>query len=337
MVTKTDISVLARETKEEVMPIKPSVMLKYPDSIHFSTTCMIKGTDHANWDDIWYISNQTDKHLCYKLDFFCNIKEGVYYSPEVTLNILSIDLLVKQGFEIKYDSNRCSLVYIFNNKEGQKLNEDRMRTMQNQYLENYFESVARKDEGMEEDLIRIKGNLYSAKMQTFNEYVAFLNLIKHDEIVNQEWDIFRSRFNKVVRWFYNHSLERSLPGPIPPAINGVQIHLAPQQGYNTILEESKRKVEDKDRDCLMSHQWDFGETCEPTARTAVQKGKEKLEHLGVKLEDTEEGEDSQEQPTLSHSTRIQNLQRMIIGPSTLRITSNGESGSNTSDDFIILT
>ncbi|GJY64920.1 hypothetical protein Tco_0466380 [Tanacetum coccineum] len=112
---------------------------------------------------------------------------------------------------------------------------------------------------------------------------------------------------------------------------------APQQGYNTILEESTRKVEDKDRDCLMSHQWDFGETCEPTARTAVQKGKEKLEHLGVKLEDTEEGEDSQEQPTLSHSTRTQNLQGMIIGPSTSRITSNGESGSNTSDDFIIIT
>ncbi|GJT84650.1 ARID DNA-binding domain-containing protein [Tanacetum coccineum] len=234
MATKTDISVLARETKEEVIPIKPSVMLKYPESIHFSTTCMIKGTDHANWDDIWYISNQTDKHLCYKLDFFCNIKEGflvsklenqkkflftygigeviikdggqgclvprVYYAPEVTLNILLIDLLEKQGFEIKYDSNRrCSLVYMFNNKEGQKLNEDRMRTMHNQYLENYFESVARKDEGMEEDLIRIKGNLYSTKVQTFNEYVAFLNLIKHDEIVNQEWDIFRSRFNKVVR------------------------------------------------------------------------------------------------------------------------------------------
>ncbi|GJV89773.1 hypothetical protein Tco_1533711 [Tanacetum coccineum] len=42
-------------------------------------------------------------------------------------------------------------------------------------------------------------------------------------------------------------------------------------------------------------------------RTAVQKGKGKVEHFGVKLEDTEEGEDSQEQPTLSHSTRTQML------------------------------
>ncbi|GJQ91356.1 ARID DNA-binding domain-containing protein, partial [Tanacetum coccineum] len=66
---------------------------------------------------------------------------------------------------------------------------------------------------------------------------------------------------------------------------------APQQGYNTILEESTRQIEEgKDRDCLMSHQWDFSETGAPTgrtARTAVQKGKGKVEHFGVKLEDTE--------------------------------------------------
>ncbi|GKA71388.1 ARID DNA-binding domain-containing protein [Tanacetum coccineum] len=182
MAAKTDMSNFARERKED---FKPSVMLKYPESIHFSTTCMIKGTDHANWDDIWYISNQTDKHLCYKLDSFCNIKEGfsvnklenqmkflftygigevlikddgqgylvpgVYYAPEVTLNILSMDLLEKQGFEIKYDGNRCILVYMFNNKEKQKFDEDRMRTMQNKYLEDYFESLTKKDEGMEED------------------------------------------------------------------------------------------------------------------------------------------------------------------------------------------
>nr|GEY08604.1 ARID DNA-binding domain-containing protein [Tanacetum cinerariifolium] len=220
---------------------------------------MIKGTDHANWDDIWYISNQTDKHLCYKLDFFCNIKEsfmvnkldnqmkllftygigevvikdggqeylipGVHYAPEVTLNILLIDLLEKQGFEITYENNRCSLDYMFNNTKSQKLDKDRMRTMQNQYLEDYFESLAKKDASTEEDLIQIKGRIYSTKVNTFNEYVAFLNLIKQDEVVSQEWDKFRKKFDRVVKWFYNYYLDRSLPGPIPPKINGVQVHL----------------------------------------------------------------------------------------------------------------
>ncbi|GJV99733.1 hypothetical protein Tco_1554985, partial [Tanacetum coccineum] len=216
MATKRDTSEFAKETKEVIKPTKPSVMLKYPECIHFSTTCMIKGTDHANWDDIWYISNQTDKHLCYKLDFFCNIKEnfmvnkldnqmkllftygigevvikdggqgylipGVHYAPEVTLNILSMDLLEKQGFEITYENNRCSLGYMFNNTKNQKLDEDRMRTMHNKYLEDYFESLAKKDTSSEEDLIQIKGRTYSTKVGTFNEYVAFLNLIKQDEV-----------------------------------------------------------------------------------------------------------------------------------------------------------
>nr|GEW44129.1 ARID DNA-binding domain-containing protein [Tanacetum cinerariifolium] len=328
MVTKTDSSNLARGKKEGFKTTKPSVMLKCPKSIHFSTTCMIKGTDHANWDDIWCISNHIHKHLCYKLDSFCNIKEdfsvkklknqnkflftygigevlikdggqgllvpGVHYAPEVTLNILSIDILEKQGYEIKYEGNRCTLVYMFSNKENQKFDEDRMRTLQNKYLEDYFELMTKKDEGMGEDMIRIKGNLYSTKVQTFNEYVVFLNLIKQDDIVDHEWDFFRNRFNK------------------------------------TILKIPTREIEEgKDRYCLVSHQGDFSETGAPTGRTAVQKGKGKMEHFGVKLEDTEEGEDSQEQPTLSHSTRTQNLQGMVLGPSTSMMTNNEDSRSNT--------
>ncbi|GJV44436.1 ARID DNA-binding domain-containing protein [Tanacetum coccineum] len=335
-----DSSENTKESEEDVKPANPTVVLRYPESIHFSTTYMIKGTDHGTWDDIWYISNHTDKHLCYKQDFFCNIKEaftvnklenqkkflftygigeviiedggqgclvpGVYYAPEVTLNILSMDLLEKQGFEIIYEHNRCSLVYMFNNSKKERLDEDRLRTRQNQYLEEYFESLANKDVSMEEDLIRIKGNLYSTKGNGEEIKRCYMNYL----------DVFTSYF-KTAR--------------------------APQQEYNggfnqTILKMPTREIEEgKDRDCLMSHQWDFSETGAPTRRTAVQKGKGKVEHFGVKLEDTEEGEDSQEQPTLSHSTRTQNLQGMILGPSTSRITSNEDSGSNTCDDFTIIT
>nr|GEU44685.1 ARID DNA-binding domain-containing protein [Tanacetum cinerariifolium] len=565
MVMNTNTRNLAKERKEGFKTTKPTVMLKYPESIHFSTTCMIKGTDHANWDDIWYISNHIDKYLCYKLDSLCNIKEdfsvkklenqkkflftygigkvliedggqefdtigeilglskgngeeikrcyinyldvftsyfknarapqqeyngrnnqpilkkptreieegkdknclmshqwdfcetgasigrsavlkgkgklehfgvkledteegkdsqeqpilshstkaqnlqgmdlgpstsrisdkedscnntsylvpGVHYAPEVTLNILSMDLLEKQGFKIKYDSNICTLVYMFNNKETQNFDEDRMRTMQNKYLEDYFESLTNKDEGIEEDLIRIKGNLYSTKVQTFNEYVIFLNLFMQDDIVSQEWDFFRNRFNKVVKWFYNHYLERSLPGPIPPTINGVQVYLfdlyklieglggylsvyfcqefdtigkimglsrgngeeikkcymnyldvftsyfktarAPPQGNTNILDEATRNVEDKDIDCLVSHQWDFGETGAHIRKSAVPKGKETLEHFGVKLEDTR---DSQDQPILTHSTRNQNLQGILPTPVTSRMTRSGDLSSS---------
>ena len=46
---------------------------------------------------------------------------GVSYAPEVTLNILSLELLEKQGFEIMYENNRCSLVYMFKEQKGQSL------------------------------------------------------------------------------------------------------------------------------------------------------------------------------------------------------------------------
>ncbi|GJT14804.1 ARID DNA-binding domain-containing protein [Tanacetum coccineum] len=405
MDTKTDSSNFAREGKVSLKPSKPSVML----------------------------NNKTDKHLCYKLESFCNIKEdfsvnrlenqrkflftygigevlikdgghgllvpGVHYAPEVTLNILSLDLLKKQGYEVKYENNRCSLAYMFDSKESQKFDEDKMRILHNNYLEDYFESLAQKNESMEEDLIKIKGNLYSTKVQTFNDYVTFLNLIKQDDLVSQEWDFFRNKFNKVVKWFYNHYLERSIPGPIPPTIKGIQIHLfdlyklmegsggylsvhfcqefdtigeilglskgngeeikecymkyldvltsyfktarAPQKeytgGFNQIIPKMPTKEEGKDRDCLGSHPWNFGETGANITRNAVQKAKGKVEHFGVKLEDTEEEDDSQEQPILSHSTKAHDLQGMELGTSTSRTLDKEDSYNSSSDELIIIT
>nr|GEX57170.1 ARID DNA-binding domain-containing protein [Tanacetum cinerariifolium] len=247
----------AKRRMEGIKTTKPTVMITYPETIHFSTTCMIKDTDLTSWDEIWYVSNQIDRHVCYKLDAFCKsredffvtklenqkkflftygmgevlIEEGskglivpdVFYAPEVTLNILSLELLEKQGFKVGYDGNRCTLSLMFKDKKVQNFDEDRMRRMQNQYMQNYFESI--KEEGIEQDLVRVKGNLYSTKVQTFNDFVTFLNLIKNDDIVSQEWDFFRNRFNKVVKWFFNHYLDRSLPGPISPVVNGVEFHL----------------------------------------------------------------------------------------------------------------
>ncbi|GKC61615.1 ARID DNA-binding domain-containing protein [Tanacetum coccineum] len=157
---------------------KPTVMVTYPETIHFSTTSMIKDTDLTTWDEIWYVSDKLDRHVCYKLDFFCNIKEnftvtnlenqrkflfsygmgeilieqgrnkliipGVCYTPEVTLNILSQELLEKQGFTICYEGNRCSIVPMFKDKKVVHFDEDRMRMMHNKYIQDYFESITKK-------------------------------------------------------------------------------------------------------------------------------------------------------------------------------------------------
>nr|GFB20863.1 ARID DNA-binding domain-containing protein [Tanacetum cinerariifolium] len=42
----------AKEVNEGFMTTKPTVSLKYLEWIHFTTKCMIKGTDQGHWDDI---------------------------------------------------------------------------------------------------------------------------------------------------------------------------------------------------------------------------------------------------------------------------------------------
>ncbi|GJR99573.1 hypothetical protein Tco_0316082 [Tanacetum coccineum] len=71
-----NISETAKLVNEEFMTRKPTVSLKYQEWIHFATKCMIKGTDQGHWDGIWYISSNTNMHLCSKLNLFCNIKES---------------------------------------------------------------------------------------------------------------------------------------------------------------------------------------------------------------------------------------------------------------------
>ncbi|GJX19715.1 ARID DNA-binding domain-containing protein [Tanacetum coccineum] len=209
---------------EGIEATKPSVMITYPESIHFSTTCMIKNTDLTTWDEIWYVSNkQTDivfttlmlLHRQRKLTvtigeskkflFSYGLGEvlieqggknnliipGVHYTPEVTLNTLSLELLEKQGIDVNFDGNKCTLTPM---KAGSKHSQ------------------------------KSKGSLLN-KVQTFIEFGYFYNLIKNDDIISQEWDYFRDRFNKLVKWFFNHYLERSLPGSLPPIVNGVEIHL----------------------------------------------------------------------------------------------------------------
>ncbi|GJV16309.1 ARID DNA-binding domain-containing protein [Tanacetum coccineum] len=386
-VEKTDAKKETKRRMEGIIATKPTVLITYPETIHFSITCMIRVTDLTGWDEIWYVTDQIDRHVCYKLDAFCNIKEefsvtklenqrkllftyglgeilieengkshiipGVYYAPEVTLNILSLEQLEKQGFQ------------------------------------KYFESISKEGEGLEQDTVRIKGNLYTTKVQSFNDFVAFLNLVKLDDVVSQEWDYFRQRFNMVVKWFFNHYLKRSLPGTIPPVINGVEIRLfdlykimenlggylsvhfsqefdmvgeimglskgngeeikrcymnfleiltshfktarAPRQGHMDTMSEPARR----DSECLGCHQWEIGEDGAQRRRPAVLKGKGIMEHFGVQLEDTDEGP---EEPTQGYYKGNQNLQRLYAEPSSSRVKKEfGSSTDNSSDDFTVIT
>ncbi|GKA21508.1 ARID DNA-binding domain-containing protein, partial [Tanacetum coccineum] len=210
---------------------EPKVSVKYPEFIHFRTRGIIDGTDKGSWDDFWYISNTSNKHMTANLKFFLNLKEefiveklerqgkflftygigevlikngegtymipGVHYAPEVTLNILSIELLRQQG----------------------------MREQHNNYLEDYFDALDRSaniERRIEQPYEKKDDDV---EIGNFHECVAFLDLIRKGGALSNEWEVHRDKFNRVLTWFFNHFLMRPLPGSLPPIIKGVTIHL----------------------------------------------------------------------------------------------------------------
>ncbi|GJU92230.1 ARID DNA-binding domain-containing protein [Tanacetum coccineum] len=211
---------------------EPKVSVKYPEFIHFRTRGIIDGTDKGSWDDFWYISNTSNKHMTANLKFFLNLKEefiveklekqgkflftygigevliengegtymipGVHYAPEVTLNILSIGLLRQQGFEISSNEDRCTLAYMFKDKRGKDINLDRMREQHNNYLEDYFDALDRSANIKREIEQPRKKENDDEEIGNFHRCVAFLDLIRKRGALNNEWEIHRDKFNRVL-------------------------------------------------------------------------------------------------------------------------------------------
>ncbi|GJU02862.1 ARID DNA-binding domain-containing protein [Tanacetum coccineum] len=140
--------------------------------------------------------------------------------PLKYLNILSIDLLKQQGFEISSNEDRCTLAYMFKDKRGKDINLDRMREQHNNYLEDYFDALDRSaniERKVEQPYEKENDDV---EIGNFRECVAFLDLIRKRKALSNEWEVHRDKFNRVLTWFFNHFLMRPLPGSLPPIIKG---------------------------------------------------------------------------------------------------------------------
>nr|GEV58204.1 ARID DNA-binding domain-containing protein [Tanacetum cinerariifolium] len=103
---------------------------------------------------------------------------------------------------------------------------DKMRQRHNDYLDDYFESLVKERANKRGEMARFVEDTNASEDHTFYEFVAFLNLIKNDDIISKGWDIYKKIFDKVLEWFYNHYLKRQLSETIPPIIHGVPIYLS---------------------------------------------------------------------------------------------------------------
>ncbi|GJZ26680.1 kinase-like domain-containing protein [Tanacetum coccineum] len=86
---------------------------------------------------------------------------------------------------------------------------------------------------------------------------------------------------------------------------------------------------EEDSESLVSYQWNIGKTYAPID---VQKGKEKLEHFGIKLEEETFCKEQQS----AYYGKDQDKYTTYKGPSTSRISDKEDSFNGTSDDYIII-
>nr|GEU31552.1 ARID DNA-binding domain-containing protein [Tanacetum cinerariifolium] len=189
---------------------------------------------------------------------------GVHYAPEITINILSMNLLQQQGFEIIFEGDKCILEYMFNDKQGQNLDVDKMRQMHNNYLDDYFDSLDREMANKEGEMARVEDNINSSEVHTFYEFVAFLNLIKNDEIVRkcvnfgQEFDVIAEILGLTKG--DGEEIKRCYISYLDVLTSYYKTARAPQ--IPTKVEEDSKSI--------VSYQWNMDRTCAPKA---VQKEK----------------------------------------------------------------
>lgn len=260
----------------------------HPEQVHVLTDYLVEGTEKKNWDNVWYVSSAYDQHMSpmkhlfkrmvkrFKVEgveedekkfiisygvgeAFVDTSNGeilisnVLYTPEVTLNVLSMKQLEAQGFLVTYGANRCKVKYMFDGfenhgEEGDWIEEQDEKDIiasHNRFLDNYFKSLDNEDEcslikGLEDlnmdhqdhDYMSLNGTLYAMKVNTFPRFIAFLNLIKINKLAFENWEILSKRFLELLEWFYLEFMKQSVIGDLPPFIGTTKVDLLGLLGQN---------------------------------------------------------------------------------------------------------
>ncbi|GJV76246.1 ARID DNA-binding domain-containing protein [Tanacetum coccineum] len=149
---------------------------------------------------------------------------NVHYTPEVTLNVLSYDLLEEQGYTMEISNNKCYIHYMFGEKEKGKAQvesvseDDGLRevvTEHNKFLDKYFESIEPKNEGsLVKGLEELKWDRDDEHDYVDEEYISWNGSLY---AIKKYVDMFK--------WFYLVYLNYDMLEKIPPVMGVMEINL----------------------------------------------------------------------------------------------------------------
>nr|GEZ24855.1 ARID DNA-binding domain-containing protein [Tanacetum cinerariifolium] len=184
---------------------------------------------------------------------------GVHYAPEVTLNILSINLLKQQGFKIVYEGDICTLEYMFKNQHGRNIDVDKIRQRHNDYLRDYFESLNKERTYRKEEE---PGIVEDTNTPVFGQEFGALTEIPG--LTRSDGEDIRKCYMTYLEVFVSY--------------------------YKTARAPENPMTGEEDMESLEEYQWNLGKK---GASSAVEKKKERLEHFRIKLEKEEESKQQQ--------------------------------------------
>ncbi|GJU34921.1 hypothetical protein Tco_1183275 [Tanacetum coccineum] len=194
--TTLEAPTIDNQSKEPTM-VRNEERLKYPENIHVKTDYMIEdfkveGTQHERKIIFSHGIGEAMVETSEKKI----VIPGVLYTPKITLNLLSLDQLMAQGFVVTYGHNKCQIFYMFEedkegcdgetdcatSKEGNgcDVEIECMIAKHNKYLEEYIDSIDSKD-----------------ALNSFKRFISFLDLIKNNSIVFKNWELLRKRWKEV--------------------------------------------------------------------------------------------------------------------------------------------
>ena len=78
---------------------------------------------------------------------------------------------------------------------------------------------------IDHDYMSLNGTLYAMKVNTFPRFIAFLNLIKIDKLVFENWEVLSKRFLEMLEWFYLGFMRQSALGELPPIIGVIKVDM----------------------------------------------------------------------------------------------------------------
>nr|GEX40916.1 ARID DNA-binding domain-containing protein [Tanacetum cinerariifolium] len=154
---------------------------------------------------------------------------NVHYTPEVTLNVLSYDLLEEQGYKVKISNNKCNLHYMFDEARTGKAQEERFTeddglkdvvTEHNKFLDEYFKSIDPKEDcSLVNGLEDLKWDINDIQDYVDEEYISWNSSLYALK------DIFSKKYVEMLKWFYLVHLNYDMLEEIPPVIGVMEINL----------------------------------------------------------------------------------------------------------------